>query len=584
MKKSVLETFNKLFYCSIILTIAWSCGLDNFSNNSEITTLTKIHSDQEEAIFFMINKNNDITNRVNAMYATLRATGASSKEISRVKEILNTVEATNELTRSIHNDLAKRTLLILISSIDATTNMEEFEDIEEAILSGDYEAQTKLNVLNEKINQLGINQSYGNGMDENSSNNLFHINEDGYIFIKNLSDYLNKNDYDTPTRLLAGESFEQIAPEGHHLMDNLHHYRNQTLGLIANHKGMNSYGNQIVYKMDASFIESPDFLENYDDIFNFQITVDSALQSMISNGQIDPGDKDILNELYMKTTLPLYSMKYGEMYPWIFAQFENSIIGSSAILTSLRRDILQTQNLVLTHLLSKIRVQSFSFNKIEPLVYSSSSYINQGESLGLKVVIAAYDSTEKMNLRYWVDDTSKKGTPLTFKGNAGDELKLSGSVGEHTIVGEIAVKEKGVVKWKPWTFKYTVGGSNTSVSSNYSKENSKTATKAKIIAHFGGKSSGTIKKIDACSIPSLKAKITNGSSTISCQVLGFQLLVNKNGKPNKINAKGERLSNIQKALIKQASKGSDITFTKIKVRNTKGDVITIENDLVLKLN
>ena len=81
-----------------------------------------------------------------------------------------------------------------------------------------------------------------------------------------------------------------------------------------------------------------------------------------------------------------------------------------------------------------------------------------------------------MNLRYWIDDTSKKGTPLTFKGNAGEELKLSGSVGGHTVVGEIAVKEKGAVKWYPWTFRYTIDGSNTSVSSNHSKENSKTAT------------------------------------------------------------------------------------------------------------
>ena len=258
MKKSALKTFNKLFYCSIILTIVWSCGLDNFSNNSEITTLTKIHSDQEEAIFFMINKNDDITNRVKSMYATLRATGAPYEETSRVKEILNTVEATNELTRSIHNDLAKRTLLILISSIDATTNMEEFENIEEAILSGDYEAQTKLNVLNEKINQLGINESYGNGMNENSLNDLFHISEDGYIFIKNLSNYLNKNDYDTPTRLLAGESFEHIAPEGMQLADNLHNYRNQMLGLIANHKGIDRYGNELAYEMDTLLIENPD--------------------------------------------------------------------------------------------------------------------------------------------------------------------------------------------------------------------------------------------------------------------------------------------------------------------------------------
>jgi hypothetical protein len=354
MKKSALKTFNKLFYCSIILTIVWSCGLDNFSNNSEITTLTKIHSDQEEAIFLMINKNDDITNRVKSMYATLRATGAPPEETSRVKEILNTVEATNELTRSIHNDLAKRTLLILISSIDATTNMEEFEDIEEAILSGDYEAQTKLNVLNEKINQLGINKSYENGMDENSSNNLFHINEDGYIFIKNLSDYLNKNDYDTPTRLLAGESFEHTAPEGQQLMDNFYFYRNQMLGQIADHKGIDRNGNELAYEMDTSLIENPDFLESDEDEYRFQNEVSDKIDSLARENQIDHRDKEILNEVYMKTTLPLYSMKYGEMYPWIFAQFENSIIGSSAILTSLRRDILQTQNLVLTHLLSKI--------------------------------------------------------------------------------------------------------------------------------------------------------------------------------------------------------------------------------------
>ncbi|MFL2570902.1 MAG: hypothetical protein ACJ0QL_03370 [Parvicellaceae bacterium] len=354
MKKSTLETFTKLFYCSIILTLVWRCGLDNFSNNSEITTLTKIHSDQEKAIFFMKNKNDDLSNRVNAMYATLRATGAPPEKTKKVKEILNTVEATDELTRSIHNDIAKRTLLILISSIDATTNMEEFENIEEAILSGDYEAQMNLNALNEKINRLGINQSYENGMNEKSLNDLFHISDDGYIFIKNLSNYLNKNDYDTPTRLLAGESFEQIAPEGMQLLDNLHHYRNQILGQIANHKGIDRYGNQLTYEMDTSLIEDPDFLDSHEDEYRILIEVSDKIDSLARENQIDNRDIDILREVYMKTTLPLYSMKYGEKLPWAFAQFENSIIGSSAILSSLRRDILQTQNLVLTHLLSKI--------------------------------------------------------------------------------------------------------------------------------------------------------------------------------------------------------------------------------------
>ena len=63
MKKSVLKTFKKFFFYSSILASTVNCGLDNFSNNSEITTLTKIHSDQKKAIFFMKNKNDDLSNR-----------------------------------------------------------------------------------------------------------------------------------------------------------------------------------------------------------------------------------------------------------------------------------------------------------------------------------------------------------------------------------------------------------------------------------------------------------------------------------------------------------------------------------------
>ena len=51
----------------------------------------------------------------------------------------------------------------------------------------------------------------------------------------------------------------------------------------------------------------------------------------------------------------------------------------------------------------------------------------------------------------------------TFKGDAGDALSLGGSVGEHVVVGTIAVKEKGVKKWKPWKFKYSVGAPNAAV-------------------------------------------------------------------------------------------------------------------------
>ena len=147
-------------------------------------------------------------------------------------------------------------------------------------------------------------------------------------------------------------------------------------------------------------------------------------------------------------------MNHGKEYPWIFGQFDHApIVAASAVMTSVRSDVLQVQNLASTHIKSRVKVQNFNFNKIDPLAFSSTSYINQGDSLGLKVMIAAYDSSEAMELRYWEDDTSQykksdsemdKSNMKVFKGKAGDQMMLSGSVGDHLISGLIAVKEKGL--------------------------------------------------------------------------------------------------------------------------------------------
>jgi hypothetical protein len=52
----------------------------------------------------------------------------------------------------------------------------------------------------------------------------------------------------------------------------------------------------------------------------------------------------------------------------------------------------------------------------------------------------------------------------TFKGKAGQSVSITGSVGDHVLSGFIAVKEKGVKKWKPWKFNYSVGSPNAAVS------------------------------------------------------------------------------------------------------------------------
>lgn len=360
MNQNLQKFFKKTFFYSIVLAFFLSCGLDTFDNNSEIQSLTKINYEQEQDISFILNKNLEITDEINSIYYSSMATsGKGSLETKRIYETIITVNGFNDLTRWIYNDIAKRTLLILISSHDANTSMDDFENIEEAILTGDEEAQMKLNLLNEKIDRLNINIQGNDGFHEDNTNNLFHIDQEGYINLKSLYGYLNKNDYQTSKKLLAGESFENIAIEGMSLMDNIHKYRNKTLVMIANHRYVDMYGNEIDYEIDTNSIETPSFLRNDDDFLRFDQIIDSTLDQMIKNNKINSSDKEILKAVLMKITKPNYTMQGGERIPWLYAQFKNSIIGSTVNLTSLRMDILQTQNLVLTHLLSKISIRSY---------------------------------------------------------------------------------------------------------------------------------------------------------------------------------------------------------------------------------
>ena len=59
----------------------------------------------------------------------------------------------------------------------------------------------------------------------------------GLFILKIWSGYMKKDDYDTPTRMLAGQDFEHVAPEGADLMKNIHDYRNKICQLIADKPG-----------------------------------------------------------------------------------------------------------------------------------------------------------------------------------------------------------------------------------------------------------------------------------------------------------------------------------------------------------
>tara|TARA_B100000768_G_scaffold128792_1_gene119410 strand:+ start:738 stop:2747 length:2010 start_codon:yes stop_codon:yes gene_type:complete len=446
--------------------------------NAFVTLNNKLESSIEQVEKFNVGLDDEFATK----FATLQATGAPPDELARVGFHKGTNDDIVTLTRHMCNDIVKRNLFLLISAAASDTKFDEFDDIEEAIISDNQEAKIKLALLVKKVNDLGLigvdehHELHGVETDHDEYHNpLFHIDDAGYIHIRDLSNYSKKDDYDTPTRILAGPNFEEIAPEGLHLMDNLHHFRNGLIALIANHPS-DTLENGTVYQylFDTTLIQDPDFLLSEGDREAFANIVDSIIDFEIEENKLDPLDAETVRNIYVRMTIPKKVMNHGEEYPWIFGQFDHApIVAATAVMTSVRSDVLQVQTLASQLVSSRVKVQAFNFNKIDPLAFSATSYINQGDSLGLRVMIAAYDSSEAMELKYWVDDSSQLNIKeseqdlsnmKTFKGRAGQKVNITGSVGDHILSGYIAIKEKGVKKWKPWKFNYSVGAPNAAVS------------------------------------------------------------------------------------------------------------------------
>ncbi len=87
------------------------------------------------------------------------------------------------------------------------------------LLADDSECQKQdLIALVDKVNELGLigvdehHELHGASTDHDEYHNpLFHIDDAGYIHIRDLSTYSKKDDYDTPTRLLAGVQYGNCA-------------------------------------------------------------------------------------------------------------------------------------------------------------------------------------------------------------------------------------------------------------------------------------------------------------------------------------------------------------------------------------
>ncbi len=286
-------------------------------------------------------------------------------------------------------------------------------------------------------------------------NPFYTVDDDGNYKLMKMDTLTKKDDYDTPGHMfLQTEDTKSPNEAGDSIRQALFDYRDELVVLAAKR----TEGKK-TYSFDPSGVHRPH--SSHDD-HEFDTSLEEALKT------VHEEDRTQIKRIMQLLTPPEIVHNHHDEYSWISYQFDHAVIVAAAtIFTSLKNDVRMAESIAIDIITGRASVEAFKFNKIEPLAFSSTAYINQGDSLDLKVMIAAYDSTERMELRYWIDDTTKSETgKKEYHGKAGRPLALGGSVGEHTVVGSIAVKEKGVKKWKPWKFKYSVGAPNGAIANS----------------------------------------------------------------------------------------------------------------------
>ena len=216
----------------------------------------------------------------------------------------------------------------------------------------------------------------------------YSVDEAGYYTLFPLIHLSKKDDYDAATNLYVGEG-GFANPKGTYIVDSITGYRDRLCMLIANYtddKGATySFTPPADLKIDIEGDAAS--LKKFED----------GLKASLST--VNPADTALIKQIYSILTPPEMTDNHGEKYPWIAKQFDHApLVAAIAMFTAIRSDILQAENKAVTHIASRVSAPKFNFNKIEPLAFAPASYINQGDSIKLSVMIAAYDSTESMKI------------------------------------------------------------------------------------------------------------------------------------------------------------------------------------------
>ena len=269
--------------------------------------------------------------------------------------------------------------------------------------------------------------------------------EDGTVVIKDLLDeedpYGKKDDYDTPTRMFGGVKGTQGFDKGAEIRERIHSYRDSLIQEL-------SYG----YKGKP--------------VVTLPIESEEALKDQLKNMTMK-SDTTTLLQIYRNLTQPETMKNHGEDQAWQLVMFDHApIVAASAMFTSIQNDIRDNEATALEFIASKVEAPPVKFNKVAAIPVGKQ-YVNQGDSLDVKVIIAAWDTMAQVKAGYWVNDTTmnednkQEASPL--RGKAGIKIPAT-AVGPQRLDGYVLVQENGKDVRQYWSFDYEVGAPNATVS------------------------------------------------------------------------------------------------------------------------
>jgi gliding motility-associated protein GldM len=263
--------------------------------------------------------------------------------------------------------------------------------------------------------------------------------EDGNITkLKPLSEIQNFDNYDIPTNFFIGGDPQKPSQRGTDLRQTVINYRNSIAALMGTYTGP---------KGEKYSFTAPDDM--------------SGLEAALAT--CNPEDTTIIANYMRALDLPeMVTVSHDgheESLPWPSVMFDHApVVAAAAMITAVKLDVKNAESIATDFFLSKVDVNEFDFDTIEPLAFSSTGYINQGDSLNLRVMIAAYKKSDIPKVMWGQDeDTLNKDKWVPGNGDRGSINVRGDKPGEHKIMGTIMVKQRGIEVPKPFEFSYTVG-------------------------------------------------------------------------------------------------------------------------------